>query len=136
MADKVLTWNCLSSGGNKYHIGPTYYMDADYIPTAVRIIAEEAPDVEDAEFDIYDDGVTIFADRAPKYLHTRTGKVESDGAKTTVLLHVDESEEVDADDFAEDTVIEEGSWVTCNCVKDGGGRNFTVHLELEKLDDN
>jgi len=134
MANRVLTWNCLSSNGNKYHIGATYYMEADYIPVAVRIVAEIAPNIEDAEFEIYDDGVSIFVDRAPKYRHTRTGMIESDGAITTVVLAKDESNEINEDDFTEDLVIEEGSFVSCNCVKDGGGRNFTVHLELESLE--
>jgi len=132
MADKVLTWSALSSGGNKYHLAPTYYMDADYTPVAVRIIAEEAPDVTDAEFEIYDDGVSIFVDRSPKYPHpTGSGKVESDGAITTVVLAKDESNEINEDDFVRDLTIEEGSLVSCNCVKDGGGRNFSIHLELD-----
>jgi hypothetical protein len=132
MADRILVWQCFSAAGNKWHIGPTYYLEADYAPLAVRIIAEQAPTVEDAEFDIYDDGISIFVDNAHKYRHTRTGQIESDGAETEIKLMVNESSEPYAEDFIEDTILEEGSWITCNCVKDGGGRNFTVSLELEK----
>jgi hypothetical protein len=125
----------MSANGNKYHIGPAYYLEADYAPLAVRINAEEAPDIEPAEFDIFDDGVSIFADNANEYFHTRTGRIESDGAVTEIQLHKDESTEPYAEDFTPDQIFDEGSWITCNCVKDGGGRNFTVSLELEKQDE-
>jgi hypothetical protein len=135
MADRILTWQCFQANGNKYHIGPTYYLEADYAPLAVRIVAEHAPDVDDAQFNIYDDGTSIFVDNAHVYRHTRTGQIESDGAETEIPLHKDESSEPYAEDFIEDSILEQGSWISCNIIKDGGGRNFTVHLELEKQTD-
>jgi len=43
MADRILTWHRHKIDGDETRIGPTYYMDAEYEPLAVRIYAETAP---------------------------------------------------------------------------------------------
>ncbi len=132
MASRILTWNTLEAFGNKYHIGPAYYIEAGYSPVAVRLHAEVAPDIEDAEFQIYDDGVPISGDRSTPAFSIRTGTYISD-AVTTIALPINSTDDELAEDFKPNLDIEKGSWITCNCVKDGGGRNFTVHLELLRI---
>ncbi len=130
---RTLTWNALTDGGNKLSIGATYYIDAEYEPVAVRIYAEQAPDVEDAEFNIYDDGVTIFADRSSPTFYI-TGGVETEADPVTnIVLSKGENSNDAAQDFKESLELEKGSWISCNLIKDGGGRNFSVHLELTKV---
>ena len=133
MSKRVLTWNALKSDGNLYSIGATYYIEADYEPVAVRIYAEVAPDVEDAEFNIYDDGTTIFGDRSSSTYYPMGGIEIQATPVTTILLMKGENNEVIAEDFKAGLLIEEGSWISCNLIKDGGGKNFTVHLELSKV---
>lgn len=129
-----LTWHTLKNTGDGYSIGATYYMDTDYIPVAVRLYAEDAPDIEDAEFNIYKDGVTLFNDRSTKTFRTISGKFEAD-AETNITLTKGETQEVTADDFTEELLLEEGTFISCNILKDGGGRNFTIQLEIEKVSD-
>ena len=136
--NRILTWNALDFTGNLLSIGATYYIDADYEPVAVRIYCEQAPDYEDAEFNIYDDGETIFADRSSPTIEATSGGHQSFDASTTdastnLTLAEGENESVDAEDFKEGLLIEEGSWVSCNLIKDGGGKNFSVHLELRQI---
>ena len=132
MSNRVLTWNALKSDGNLYSIGATYYIEADYEPVAVRLYAEVAPDVEDAEFNIYDDGVTILQNRASDTYYVTGGVQTKATSVTNVVLTKGGNDEVFAGDF-KDTVIEGGSWVSCNLIKDGGGKNFTVQLDLVRL---
>ncbi len=130
---RTLTWNSLTDGGNKMSIGATFFIDAEYEPIAVRIYAEQAPDVEDAEFNIFDDGVTIFADRSSPTFYV-TGGVETEAdAVTNIVLAKGENSNDAAHDFDESLVLEKGSWISCNLIKDGGGRNFSIHLELSKV---
>ena len=132
MADRILTWTAESVRGNETRIGPTYYIEADYHPLAVRIHAEVAPTIYDAEFDILVDGVSLFANRTvdpgilahTPYTYTPT--------KTAVLCMAD-TEEVDAEDFADAVVIEEGSWVYCVPKVGTNGKNYSIHLELERI---
>jgi len=107
-----------------------YYVDADCTPIAVRVYAQVAPDVEDAEFNIYDDGVTIFSDRASHTYYPRGGVQTYASPVTNIGLTKGENDEVLADDFKDNT-IDSGSWLSCNLIKDGGGTNFTVQLDLE-----
>ena len=132
MSKRVLTWNTLKSDGNLYSIGATYYIEADYEPVAVRLYAEVAPDVEDAEFNIYNNGETIFQNRASDTYYVTGGVQTKATPVTNVILTKGENDEVFAGDF-KDTVIEGGSWVSCNLIKDGGGKNFTVQLDLVRL---
>ena len=129
--DRILTFHTHAFVGNQARMSPSaYYIEADYVKSAVRIYAEEAP-VRDAEFDIYDDGVSIFNNRAA--VHTDVyGIITRDAAKTTAVLAENQHSEDIADDF-NDTPIEKGSWVSCDAVNGGGGRNFTVQLELHQM---
>ncbi len=55
------------------------------------------------------------------------------GAATTyVILGENQNGEEHAEDF-NDTNIAQGSWVHCTLVDSGGGKNFTVQLELKPL---
>jgi len=131
--NQILTWHTLGSDGNQYSIGPAYYLNADYEPFAVRIYAEVAPDVEDAQFNIYVGGVTIFPDRATHTYHPQGGISVRAAAKTYIALSKDRNSEDFSDDFAEDVLVSD-SWVTCNLIKDGGGKNFTVQLEIAPVE--
>ena len=130
---RTLTWNALTDGGNKRSIGATFFIDAEYEPVAVRIYAEQAPDVEDAEFNIYADGVTIFADRSSPTFYITGGVETGADAVTNIVLEKGENSEDAAQDFTEDIVLARGSWISCNLIKDGGGRNFSIHLELTEV---
>lgn len=133
--NRVLVWNAFRCDGDEYAIGPAYYLEGDYVPVGVRLYAEVSPGVEDAEFDIYDDGSSIFADKASHTYYYDGGTVPSARATsdTTVSLHVGDTEEVDAENFQDEFFLEQGSWITCRFVKDGGGKNFTVLLELKPM---
>lgn len=86
-------------------------MEADYTPTALRVMAQTAPGA-DFQFDILDDGVSIL---------NRTAKLPK-GAT--------------ADDAAEEFpgigagTIAEGSLVTLNVSNLGGAYGITIQLEL------
>lgn len=130
MSNRVLTWNYFDYAGSETRMGPTYYIEADYAPVAVRIHAEKAP-IRDAKIDIFDDGVSIFNDRASKTFSAATG-YSSNTPETEAVLGEGLNEEEYAEDF-NGNPIEQGSWVHCTLVDAGGGKNFTVHLELEKV---
>lgn len=128
MGTRILTFHQKEVSGGGLRIGPTYYIEADYAPIAVRIHAEVAP-TRDAEVDIFDDGVSIFNNKTPTVLNSTSGQDETGVAVTTAKLSKNYDQEELAGDFAT-SLIAEGSWVHCNLVDAGGGRNFTVQLEL------
>ena len=113
-------------------LGPTYYMDADYDPVAVRIYAETAPSA-DAVIDIFDDGVSIFSNQKSSLYNLTSGVRTDYNDKTTVQLPAGENSEVMAESFKPGLNIEQGSWIHCNLVEHGGGKNFTVQLELKEI---
>jgi len=140
MGKRILTWSTQSapayySGESQYTILPRYYMEADYAPIAVRTYVQVPPSSEDAEFDIYVDGVSIFANRASNTVYEQGGVQTYATAITKQIIDDGESEQVDAEDFRNELVIEQGSWVSCRLIKDGGGQNFSIHLELSELDE-
>src|SRR3989304_507970 len=108
MADRVLIWHHDGTiRGDETRIGPTYYMEADYEVLKVRIHAETAPSIDDAEFDIKADGVSIFANRTPTP-EDAVGRVASTTLTTTAVLSKGDNYEEDAEDFSEeDLVLEE-----------------------------
>ncbi len=61
MADRILTWHIIDPTTPL----PSYYIERDYIPDAVRIYATSSPGGGDFEVDIRDDGTTIFVNRTP-----------------------------------------------------------------------
>ncbi len=128
---RILTWEVKGVASQDY-LGPRYYMDADYKPLAIRIHAGKAPTDDDAEFDILVDNSTILEDRTVDP-GRRTDRAYTYTATTTVVLSKGDNYEIDAEDFSPDAVIEQGSWVWCKPIKDGAGRDFSIHLVLEEL---
>lgn len=130
MADRILTWIIDKYPGDTTVPG-AFYIENEYTPVAVRIHAQTAPDVADATFDILDDGVSIFADRDKDLVTVSTGVTKFHTPNTKIILPKGDNSETDAEDFKENLEIEEGSWITCQMFADGGGKNFTVILELD-----
>jgi len=129
----ICTFRAFKDDGNNFNIGARY-IDVDYTPVAVRVYAEQAPDVEDARFDIYVGGVSIFPDRARDTLYPAGGvAVKATEVKTYMMLTKDTNSEDIMDDFSGEP-MEKDNWITCNLLRDGGGRNFTIQLELAPIE--
>ena len=112
MAERVLTWFFENIDRDGTEQGPAYFIESDYTPVAVRVLARQAADAGNLNFTIKDDGVTIFARQA--YV--------SKGDKT----------EGDAEDFPKNPpAILADSIVTLD-VTPNGAKGITVHLELDK----
>lgn len=131
--NRVLTFHHHGTTGNETRMLPTYYIEADYTPVAVRIHAEDAP-TSDAEVDIFDDGVSIFNSRASNLINPSSGVRTIVQNTTAVVLPAGSKSEENAEDFS-NTLIEEGSWVHCSLVNAGGGFDFSVHLEISSSDE-
>ena len=117
--------------GSQVTMLPAHYIEADYTLVAARIHTEKAPSVEDAEFDIYADGVSIFSNRTP----TPTPAPGTEAvltSTTSIALTKDNTDEVFTADFNQDN-LDAGTWLTCKLLKGGGGRNFTVQLDLIRI---
>ena len=127
--DRVLTWH-FPVGGNG--ASPTYYIETDCKPEAVRIYAEVAPKTGDLEVDIFDDGASIFNSHVPYLTSARPYRART--PNTWVFLPKGDTEELDAEDFIGGD-IEAGSKVTCALGSINGAQNITVHLELSKMDE-
>lgn len=131
MGTRILTFH-RDDGSNVRMYPSGYYIESNYIPTAVRIVAESAPTSE-ARIDILNDNnVSIFNNRTPYQQDLSSGEVTTGAADTTAILPAGETSEDSEGDFI-DGNIEEGTWLHCNLVETGGGRNFTVQLELEQV---
>ena len=129
--NRLLIFHYHGSVGSEVLMAPAYYIEAEYEKVAARIYAGTAPRQE-AEIDILDDGVSIFADQGNQTVHPTTGVISILGAGTSATLAAGENSEEAAEDFAEGN-IEQGSWITCKLVDAGGGKNFTVQLELSQV---
>lgn len=112
MADRILTWYIPEVVGDGTRQGPTFCMERDYHPQHVRIYAADAPDADNLEVDIKDDGVSICTNKP-------------------VLLKGQKSEEM-GEDFSTnaDNVIEKYSWVSLDISQSGGAKKITVQLEV------
>ena len=109
-ADRILTWGFENIDRDGTEQGPAYYMDRDYTPVAVRVLARRVPDAAALTFSINDDGVSIFA-RTPR-------------------LEKGDTQEDDAEEFPKNPgTIAEGSIVTLD-VTPNGAKGISVHLEL------
>lgn len=109
-ADRILTWFFENIDRDGTEQGPSYYIDRDYTPIGVRVLARRAPDAAALTFTIKDDGVTIFA---------RTPRMEKG-----------DTQEDDAEEFPKNPPsIKEGSIVTLD-VTPNGAKGISVHLEL------
>jgi hypothetical protein len=127
-------WHAHKTDSDIYSIGPTYYIDAAYTPVAVRAYAEKAAVYEAVEYDIYDDGVSIFSDSSSDVMYATGGiKIQGD-VVTSQKLDIGINSDDQADDF-NNSVIEKGSWMSCRLTKDGAARNLTFILELTEVFD-
>jgi len=130
--NRFLIFHLHDTVGNNTRMAPAYFMDADYIPVIVRILAEGVP-VREAKVDIFDDGVSIFENRASTSVHPTTGVITTQAEATEAILDTGETLAELTGNLKTDVAIDEGSVVYCNLVDAGGGKNFTVQLELERL---
>ena len=129
--NKFLVFHYHETIGNQAHMAPAYYMDADYELVAARIYAANAP-LRDAKFDILKDGVSIFSNRTTRAWNKVTG-VEITGVDATdIQLTAGQNSEELLMDF-NTSIIEESSWVSAMVVDAGGGKNFSVQLELKPM---
>jgi hypothetical protein len=127
---KILTFHSEQHGAGRF--GAAYYLESAYSPEAVRIHAEVAPN-SDAEFEILKDGVSIMNNR--DFIRRDSyGRITSNTTSTTVVLTKGETSAESADDFINQTLDAE-SWITCKLVDHGGGRNFTIQLELSEVEE-
>ena len=112
MASRVLVWHLETPERDGTEQGPAYYMERDYTPTALRLLARQAPDGGPLIVNLKDDGVSILA---------RTSRLEKG----------DEADP-DAEVFPLNPgTIAEGSVVTLDIVSSGGAKGITVQLELD-----
>jgi hypothetical protein len=130
MADKTLVWSVKRCDGNPTTMLPAYYIESEYEPIAVRIYAETAP-IMDATFEIYDDGVSIMNDNAYKYSTYIANSPAYQGTYYFILPKGANSDEM-AEDFNANN-LDIGSWVTCSILNDGGAKNITVQLDLNRI---
>jgi len=129
--NRLLIFHYHETTGNEARMAPSaYYMDGEYDKVSVRIYAEVAP-LRDAKIDIFDDGTSIFNNQSLRRWSKSTGVEETNTADTTITLTAGENSEEAAEDFTS-SMVDEGSWVYCNLVDSGGGKNFTVQLELHQ----
>src|SRR3990167_11317979 len=84
--------------GSQVMMLPAHYIEADYVLMSARIYAEKAPSVEDAEFDIYADGVSIFSNRTPTPV-LFPGREAVLTSTTTISLMKDSNDETFNEDF-------------------------------------
>ena len=128
---QICIWHGFKKEG-KYGLLPAYYIEDDYAPVAVRVYAEQAPYITDAEFDIYADGVSVFENRSsPEYYQMGGVRVAADDITYATLSKDSNQEEFTGN--LKNNSVPAGTWLTCNLITDGGGRNFTIQLDLEKI---
>ena len=128
--NRIVTWHIPYPGAPLER----FYMERDYTPEKLRILAEQAPSV-DCEVDIRDDGTTIFADRGLRPT-SKSASRSTGTTKTTAVLPKGQTLEEAADDFPTNgTTIAAGSVLTCHEIEMGGAGNVTIQLELESLED-
>lgn len=128
--NQVISFHLHGTSGNEAYMLPTFWVDADYEKVGVRILAETAP-VRDAKINIYDDGASIFSNRTNRSWNLTTGVEITPSTDTEAVLPANQNTEEIADDF-NNNIIEKGSRLTCKLVDSGGGKDFTVQLELRQ----
>ena len=113
MADRILVWYVENIVGDGVESGPTFYVEKDYTPSALRVMLKRTADAADFQFDILDDGVSI--------MNSLRGRVRKGDAS-----------DPDADNFPfGGGRIVEGSLVSLNLTP-SGAKGITVQLELEE----
>jgi len=127
---RYLTWYIETPNENKAREGPTFILDKDYDIKALRMYSTIAPDGDDLEIDILDDGSTIFGSTT-----TTTDGYVADVSYTAradrPMLQPGEHDEVEFEGFRDDDYMEEGSEVYLQFVSTGGAKGVTVILEIE-----
>ena len=129
--NQIYTFHHHETSSTKRMAPSAYYVDAEYEKVSARVYAEKAP-VREAKIDIFDDGVSIFRERGIAHADKTTGEISTTGIGTEAMLSSGSNSDELAHDFNEN-IIEQGSWVYCELIDDGGGKNFTVQLELRQL---
>ena len=112
MADRILVWYMENIDRDGVDMGPAFYIEQDYTPVAVRVMARRSADASNLQFTIKDDGVTIFSRQ---------------GTLTKGATLDDAAEELPKNPPR----IAEGSLVTLD-VTPNGAKGITVQLELDK----
>ena len=107
------TFHVHRNAGSSDRMAPSgIYVTEDCEPLAIRLYAEQAP-LAPATFDVYDDGDSILS----RYATLAAGQ---------------NGDEL-ADNFITSTMIDAGSWLSCDMLDAGGGYNFTLQLDVEIL---
>jgi len=117
------------AGSNTFLSPSAYYVESDCTKKIVRLYAGTAPD-SNAQFDILDDGVSIFSNDTSERLNKTTGVITSLSSRAYATLLSGANSEDAVENF-NDSVIEAESWITCKVVNTGSGKDFTVILELD-----
>ena len=129
--NRLLIFHVHETSGNEVRMAPSaYFMDGEYSKIGLRIYAATAP-IREATINIFDDGVSIFKNRTPTAYHATSGADITGADSYEVALAPGENLEEAAETFT-DAIIRKGSLVYCNLVDSGGGRDFTVQLELHQ----
>jgi hypothetical protein len=133
VADRTLIWFFPDAPHQRQQ--PTYFAEEDFEKSAVRIIADEAP-VSDCVIDIFvadytgTGKVSIFNNRVASMLDGSTvARFPSD---TTVNLPKGRKIDIAAENFTQEDITE-GQCITCQMVTNGGAKNITVILELNRV---
>ena len=128
---RIITWHIPYPG----YVLPRFYMERDYTPERVRILAEQSPLGGECRIDIRDDGTSIFAERGLRPEGSYVTRLIGTSKKNGVLPKGATLEEA-ADDFPSSVeTIATGSVLTCHEIDLAGASNVTVQLELESADD-
>jgi len=127
---RYLTWYVETPSENKTREGPTFILDKDYDLKAVRMYATRAPDGDDLEVDILDDGSTIFGSTTTN-TDGYVGTVSYTAKANRPILIPGEHDEDEFDAFRQQDYMEEGSQVYLQFVSTGGAKGVTVTLEIE-----
>jgi hypothetical protein len=134
MADRILVWFFPDAPYQK--LQPTYYAEEDFEKYAVRIIAEVAPVISDCVIDIFVSDYTgtektsIFSNHINDSRERNTPP--SILPDTTVTLPKGKTNDIAAEYFTNED-IKEGQLITCQMVTNGGAKNITVILELNRI---
>jgi hypothetical protein len=131
--NRFLTFHLHDTTGNAREMSPAYCLDNDYTYVSLQAYAGTAP-LRDSKFDIYADGVSIFNNRYHRILDEDSGVDITETPDTTIGLSAGLTRETYIDNFNANDVLS-GTWITCKCLDAGGGRDYTLQLELEEVSD-
>jgi len=107
-----LTWHIPESPYGEGSQGPAYFIEQEYDLLGIQIHAENAPDGDNLQIDVLEDGMSILRSYA-------------------TLTEGSHNEEA-ADRFVSD-VLSKGSWVTMEVKKMANAKNVTINMLIEAL---